>query len=168
MSRIARFVSALVAALGGFTFLMYVIGLGVLESWVARDLTSRSQLAVAAGHESLISHWQGGHPTDVASALNALALQDRILGAAACDLEGRASRSVCQIVGRAVVADVNVMTGATASRTVVRTESGHEIVPAPQGIWRLRRRGPSLRAAGEARCRCQPVVFERQRGTASR
>ena len=89
MSRGARFVGVLVGALGVFTFVMYLIGLNVLQTWVMRDLTLRSQLAVGAAREGLVRHWGAGRTAEVATALNALALQERILGAAACDLQGR-------------------------------------------------------------------------------
>ena len=88
MSRMARFVALLVAVLGLFTWVAYRAAVGITEAWVERDLSLRTQLAVAAAKDNLLARWRAGDAADISEALSTLALQQRVMGAAACDLQG--------------------------------------------------------------------------------
>jgi trehalose 6-phosphate synthase len=88
MSRMARFVALLVAVLGLFTLVAYRAAVGITERWVERDLTLRTQLAVAAAKDNLLARWRAGDASGIGEALSTLALQQRVMGAAACDLQG--------------------------------------------------------------------------------
>ena len=84
-----RFVAALVAALGLLTWVAYQVAAGVTQVWFERDLSLRSKAAVAAAQDGLAARWRAGDRPGVAATLSALALQERVMGAAACDLQGR-------------------------------------------------------------------------------
>jgi trehalose 6-phosphate synthase len=85
-----RVVAALVAVLGLFTWVSYRVAAGVAQVWFERDVSLRSKLAVAATRDSLLDRWRAGDRAGAEAVLSTLALQERVMGAAACDLQGRA------------------------------------------------------------------------------
>jgi trehalose 6-phosphate synthase len=84
-----RFVVVLVAALGVFTWIAYRVAVGVTQVWFERDLSLRSKLAVVAARDGLLERWRAGDRAGAEAMLSALAVQERVMGAAACDLQGR-------------------------------------------------------------------------------
>lgn len=92
MSRIARFVVPLVLGLAGLAGVGYYVLARTTGAWFERDLTLRVALVMASARESLAVSWPTEELTD-ASRLDRVLVDitrdDRIMAAAACDLEGR-------------------------------------------------------------------------------
>jgi trehalose 6-phosphate synthase len=60
------------------------------RAWFEYDTTQRAVLAVAAAREGLLGHWRPEEGQDVARILGEIARDERILGVAACGLDGNA------------------------------------------------------------------------------
>jgi trehalose 6-phosphate synthase len=87
MLRVARFLVALVASLALLTALAYLVLTRVIGAWFERDLELKAGLAVAAASSSLTRNWSEDHERLVET-LNSITRDERIMGAAACTLDG--------------------------------------------------------------------------------
>ncbi|MCC6994574.1 MAG: trehalose-6-phosphate synthase [Deltaproteobacteria bacterium] len=112
MSRALRFVVALVAGLALLTWAASFLVRGATTRWFDRDLNLRAQLAVRGARQALITHWHKDPSTDLVDLLTEMTRDERIMAAAACDLDGRSlgstddfppqflCRSPSQVAGR--------------------------------------------------------------------
>ena len=85
MPRMARFILALIV---GLALLMWAAS-GVVQTtareWFERDVSSRAQLVLIGARQSLADAWYD--PKDLEKQLVALARDERVMGAAACDAD---------------------------------------------------------------------------------
>jgi len=82
--RFLRYFSLLLVSLGAASFLVFALLTHTSRQWFEKDLRLRTDLAVAAAHQSLVEHWAGdGGP--LRATLDDLTHDERILGAAACE-----------------------------------------------------------------------------------
>jgi trehalose 6-phosphate synthase len=87
MGRAVRFLAALLGGLALLALLGYSVITSKTRDWFEADLALRCRLAVAAERESLQRYWRES-PTKVKTALAKITSGERILGAAACSLQG--------------------------------------------------------------------------------
>jgi len=87
MSRTARFLLLLLAGLGALTGLAYVGIIGVTREWFEKDLQLRAELAVTSAQQGLVSHWEDR--ARLTRTLADITRDERIMGVAACSLDGR-------------------------------------------------------------------------------
>ncbi len=85
--RAARFIVVLVAGLALLTWGALVVVQRTTREWFERDIMLRSDLAVAGAREALVAHWNAGNAAGLRDTLQALARDDRIMGAAACNAD---------------------------------------------------------------------------------
>ncbi len=82
-----RFLGALLVGLGVITLVGYVAVSRTTRGWFEADLGLRGQLAVAAARQSLTESW-GNDGGAVEAALADITRDERIMGAAACSVQG--------------------------------------------------------------------------------
>ncbi|MFN2377481.1 MAG: trehalose-6-phosphate synthase [Candidatus Binatia bacterium] len=87
MRRAIGFLISLLAGLAVLTLAGYFALQQVTGQWFAKDLRLRAELAVAAARQSLAEHWTEG-PAILAANLRDITRDERILGAAACAVDG--------------------------------------------------------------------------------
>jgi trehalose 6-phosphate synthase len=87
MRRVARFVIALLGGLALLAGASYAILTQVTREWFEKDLRLRTQLAVAAAEQSLADAWVDDRQR-LGKTLSDITRDERIMGAAACTLEG--------------------------------------------------------------------------------
>lgn len=110
MSRALRFALLLVLGLAGLTWAAAVVVQNQTRAWFEKDLDLRARLAVAAARGELLTHWER-EPARLWKVLGDLAQDERILGAAACTLEGalvaRTDKFPEALTGAALVARIS-------------------------------------------------------------
>jgi len=82
-----RFVLVLLAGLALFAWGASVIVGKTTRDWFERDLRARAELAVSGAHEVLVSHWRAARHRELRSFLISLTRDERILAAAACNVD---------------------------------------------------------------------------------
>src|SRR5260221_7740963 len=87
--RALRVVLALLVSLGGLAWGASAIVDRMGRHWWEKDVTLRAQLAVRGASETILRHWQRGDIGGLSAALERLARDERIMGAAACGRDGR-------------------------------------------------------------------------------
>jgi trehalose 6-phosphate synthase len=88
MARWVRFLMVLVPGFALVSLAVWVAAGQASRAWFEYDTTQRAVLAVAAAREGLTSHWRPAEAGDIARILGEIARDERILGAAACRLDG--------------------------------------------------------------------------------
>ncbi len=88
MQRTARFLALLLAGLAVLTGLAYVAIIGVTREWFEKDLRLRTELAAASARWGLTSHWSEDRKR-LTETLADITRDERIMGAAACSMEGK-------------------------------------------------------------------------------
>jgi trehalose 6-phosphate synthase len=88
MARWLRFVLVLVPGLALVSWGVWSAAGRASRAWFEYDTTQRAVLAVAAAREGLLGHWRPAGADDVARVLGEIARDPRIIGAAACRLDG--------------------------------------------------------------------------------
>ncbi|MBK8096855.1 MAG: trehalose-6-phosphate synthase [Planctomycetes bacterium] len=86
MRRAIKFLLLLLTGLAALAFAGHQVLEQTTNGWFDRDLQLRSQLAVSAASRSLVRNWQ--ESARLTAVLEDLTSDERILGAAACNLEG--------------------------------------------------------------------------------
>jgi trehalose 6-phosphate synthase len=91
MTRVARFILALIVGLALLTWAASGVVQTTVREWFGRDVSSRARLALTGAMQSLADAWND--PGNLNRQLVALARDERVLGAAACgtDLSTRSS-----------------------------------------------------------------------------
>ena len=87
MRRAALFLFVLFAGLGLLVAVGYVALTHTTRDWFESDLDLRSKLAVISARQSLESSW-GGNRARLTETLSDITRDERIMGAAACSLDG--------------------------------------------------------------------------------
>jgi trehalose 6-phosphate synthase len=87
MRRAFRFLAALLAGLALLTTIGYVGVRQVTRQWFEKDLRLRSELAVVSARQSLATNWSED-PARLAEILRDITIDERIMGAAACTMQG--------------------------------------------------------------------------------
>jgi trehalose 6-phosphate synthase len=88
MQQIARFLALLLAGLAVLTGVAYVVSIGVTREWFEKDLKLRTELAAASARLGLTSHWSDDRER-LTETLADITRDERIMGAAACSMEGK-------------------------------------------------------------------------------
>jgi len=88
MRRVVGFVVMLIGVLGLLTAAGYFALTSTTQRWFAKDLELRSRLAVLAARGGLARNWDT-HPDRLDETLADITRDERIMGAAACTLEGQ-------------------------------------------------------------------------------
>jgi trehalose 6-phosphate synthase len=86
MSRIARFTLALLLAVALLAWAASAVVHTTVQEWFERDVNSRAHLVLVGAGQSLADAWYGD-PTDLQKLLMNLTRDERVMGAAVCDLE---------------------------------------------------------------------------------
>lgn len=98
MKRFVRYFSLLLIGLGALSLLVFALLSHTSRQWFEKDVRLRTDLAVAAAHQSLVAHWNDG-PDELRETLDDLTHDERILGAAACAPGGRVITSTADFPG---------------------------------------------------------------------
>jgi len=85
MTRLARFILALIVGLALLMWAVSGIVQSTAENWFVHDVRSRAQLALTGERQSLADAWNDSEKLN--SLLEAFARGDRVMGAAACDAD---------------------------------------------------------------------------------
>ncbi|HVV82171.1 MAG TPA: trehalose-6-phosphate synthase [Kofleriaceae bacterium] len=88
MPRTLRFLVVLVVGLLGLTFIGYIGLVSTTRSWFDKDMALRAQLAVESAHGALLRNWGPDRRAILESTLEDVTRDERIMGAAACSLDG--------------------------------------------------------------------------------
>ena len=86
MSRMARFILALLLGLSLLTWIASGLVQTTVRKWFERDVNSRAQLVLVGARQSLANAWYG-EPKDIQKQLMDLARDERVMGAAVCDVD---------------------------------------------------------------------------------
>ena len=91
MTRVARFILALIVGLALLTWATSGVVQTTAREWFERDVNSRAQLVLIGARQSLADTWND--PENLQRQLAALARDEHVMGAAACgdDLSTRSS-----------------------------------------------------------------------------
>src|SRR5512139_2342566 len=92
MRRVGGFVGVLLVGLAALSLAGYFALTSITREWFAKDLASRSRLAIAAARTSLERSF-ASDPDRLEAVLADIARDERIMGGAACSLDGRAVAS---------------------------------------------------------------------------
>jgi len=84
MGRALRFVFALVLGLAIVTWAASVIVNRTTREWFEKDMRLRAELALGGARRALVAQWNQAHGNDLASLLEELTHDERIMAAAAC------------------------------------------------------------------------------------
>ena len=84
MHRAARFVTALVVALGLVAWAASAIVHRTTRAWFEKDVNLRVQLAVNGARQPLVAHWRKEQRAELQALLAEIARDERIMAAAAC------------------------------------------------------------------------------------
>ena len=87
--RALRLILPLLAILGGLAWGASAIVDSMGRRWAENDVALRAQLAVRGAGENLLRHWQRGDIGHLAGAIEQIARDERIMGAAACGKNGQ-------------------------------------------------------------------------------
>src|SRR3954471_21076446 len=90
MARTLRFLAVLLVGLVGLTLIGYVILIDTTRAWFEKDLTLRADLAVASARGALLRNWSPDRRAVLEDTLTDVTRDERIMGAAACGLDGEA------------------------------------------------------------------------------
>src|SRR6187399_2153084 len=85
--RAAWFLSVLLAGLGLLAVVGYFLLAQTMREWFDRDLALRSRLAVSSARQGLEHTWGSGR-AQLTETLADITRDERIMGAAACSVEG--------------------------------------------------------------------------------
>src|ERR1039457_680037 len=85
MPRMAQFILALLVGLALLTWAASGVVHTTARGWFERDVSSRARLVLVGGRRSLADAWYGD-PKDLQKQLIALTRDERVMGAAACDV----------------------------------------------------------------------------------
>src|ERR1035438_7814199 len=85
MPRMAQFILALLVGLALLTWAASGVVQTTARGWFERDVSSRARLVLVGARQSLADAWSGD-PKDLQKLLIALARDERVMGAAVCDL----------------------------------------------------------------------------------
>jgi trehalose 6-phosphate synthase len=99
MSVAARFVLPLLVVLAILTGVSSRAIERITDGWVERDLSTRADLAVSSARDSLVPAWQESNRAHIQRFLNGLLRDERIVGAAACDVKERAIATTTKFPG---------------------------------------------------------------------
>jgi trehalose 6-phosphate synthase len=88
MRRIARFLAVSVVGLAGLAVVGYWVLTSITGRWFEKDLRLRSRLAITSAEPALVQTWDSD-VEQLEHVLTAITRDERIMGAAACTLEGR-------------------------------------------------------------------------------
>jgi trehalose 6-phosphate synthase len=88
MRRAVRFLALLLAGLGLLTVLGYGVLTHITRGWFDKDLRLRSQLAVTSTRQSLLENWSASRHR-LTENLADITRDERIMGAAACSVDGK-------------------------------------------------------------------------------
>ena len=89
MARAARFLAVLVVGLGLLTWAAHGALSRTTRRWFERDIELRERLALASARRSLVRHWSAGAAGALPDVLADITRDERVMGTAACDLDGR-------------------------------------------------------------------------------
>ncbi len=87
MRRAPRFLALLLVGLAALALVGYSILSRTTWGWFERDMELRSGLAVGSARQSLLRRWKA--PAELTAVLEDMTRDERILGAAACSLQGQ-------------------------------------------------------------------------------
>ena len=87
MRHAIRFIAGLMLALGLLTFLTSLIVQRTTRNWFQKDIILRAQLVVNGARQALSNHWSKEDRKDLQAMLIEIARDERILSAAACNLD---------------------------------------------------------------------------------
>ncbi|MDO9015280.1 MAG: trehalose-6-phosphate synthase [Deltaproteobacteria bacterium] len=87
MARTARFLAVLLVGLGLLTWVAHLALTRTTRRWFERDVELRERLAVASARSSLVRQW--ANPAALPEVLADITRDERVMGAAACDRDGR-------------------------------------------------------------------------------
>jgi trehalose 6-phosphate synthase len=83
-----RYLLPMLAALAVLAWVVTIVVNVTARTWFARDLAYRAELVAAGTHDRIAAAWRSDDPAAVRRALEELARDERVLGAAACDSRG--------------------------------------------------------------------------------
>jgi trehalose-6-phosphate synthase len=89
MVRAARFLLVLLVGLGVLTSVAHGVLTRTTRRWFERDVELRARLAVTSARRSLVRHWDSAHQGALVEALTDITRDERVMGTAACDVDGR-------------------------------------------------------------------------------
>ncbi len=89
MKRAAKFLMALLLGLGLLTWVAHGALTRTTRRWFERDVELRERLAVASARRSLVRNWDSPDTDALTEVLADITRDERVMGAAACDLDGR-------------------------------------------------------------------------------
>jgi trehalose 6-phosphate synthase len=87
MPRPFRFLAVLLTGLGLLALAGYFVLASTTQRWFDKDLLLRTQLAVSSAQRGLVAAWHG-EAAKLTSALEDITRDERIMGAAACSMNG--------------------------------------------------------------------------------
>ncbi len=87
MRYVLRVMVPLLVFLGAIAWGGATVMNATIRRWFERDVASRAQLAVNGAQEKLVQRWRAGDRAGVERLLEALARDERVLAAAACDVK---------------------------------------------------------------------------------
>ena len=87
--RAARFLLVLLVGLGVLTSVAHGVLSRTTRRWFERDVELRARLAVTSARRSLVRHWDSAHQGALVEALTDITRDERVMGTAACDVDGR-------------------------------------------------------------------------------
>ncbi len=102
MRRSARFLALLLVGLALLAVAGYAVLARTTRAWFEDDLALRSRLAVASARESLSGNWSLGRAR-LGATLTDITRDERIMGAAACSLDGEQLAATDGIPGRVLL-----------------------------------------------------------------
>ncbi len=82
-----RFSVVVVIGLALVTGAAWLVLQRTTRSWFERDLALRAKLAVAGARAALVERWNPDEPADLSTLLSEITLDERVMGAAACDVD---------------------------------------------------------------------------------
>lgn len=140
MTRMARFILALIVGLALLTWAVSSVVQTTVREWFERDLRLRAQVVLTSARQPLAEAWDD--PASLKKQLAALARDERVMGAAACGADSSTRSSTpgfpedfnCYAVGsRARAADTNAGKGSQNFRewnTIATLPTGRVLVSA--------------------------------------
>jgi len=85
VKREVRFIAIVIVGVALATAVVWLVLRHVTSQWFERDLALRAKLGVGAARPALVERWDPRAPGELASILSEMTLDERVMGAAACD-----------------------------------------------------------------------------------